>query len=427
MTEAFLHYLWQFQYFDKAGLTTSAGEPLTILRPGSRNPHAGPDFSNAQVRIGDLVWTGTVELHIQASTWNAHKHGTDPAYENVILHVVWENDKPVIRADGSPMPTLVLQSRADMQLWHRYRKFVHQPVPIPCFSLLSSVPPVIINDMFTRAVHQRLETRAVAVLQTLERNAGNWEETCYQWLSLSFGFHVNAEPFQQLSQVLPYGLVRKQGKQLPQVEALVLGMAGFLDRVSTDVYARELAAVFTLLQNKYHLHQKKMHASQWRFLRLRPANFPTVRLSQWAALLHRHSSLFSKITETSVLTDMHNLFQVEQSAYWRTHYRFGKPATRVPSLGKASIDTLLINAVIPVLVAYGKQQGEQVYVDRALEWLQGLPPEKNAITRQWKTADVHLPSALECQGSIELTHQYCRKRRCLECGIGFSILKPASP
>jgi Protein of unknown function (DUF2851) len=384
VTESFLHYIWQLQYFQKADLKTSSGEMLHVLSPGSRNSDAGPDFSGARIRIGDLEWRGSVEIHIRASGWNDHKHSSDEAYEKVILHVVWENDKPIFRTDGTPMPTLELKDRVDGVLWARYKDLYVSTDLIPCRNQWPSIPDIHKFATLDKTLMLRLEAKAKSVTELLTRSNNNWEQTCYQLLCKNFGFTLNAEPMLRLAQIVPHNMILKHINKPLQVEALLFGAAGFLEQAPDDEYTLLLKREYDLLRRKYSLEGRQMNQSQWKFLRLRPSNFPTVRLAQLAALLAIEQHLFSKILGATNCQCILELLEIEQSEYWRSHYRFGTPAKNsVPPLGSSSIQNIIINTVVPMLVAYGKIHDECSYVELATDLLHHLPAEDNKITRQW--------------------------------------------
>jgi hypothetical protein len=424
VTESFLHYLWQFQYFAKDDLKISGGEKLQIFQPGLRNAHSGPDFENAKIKIGKLEWRGCVEIHIKASGWNDHHHSTDKAYEKVVLHVVWDNDKPIHRTDGSTMPTLELKNRVELSLWNRYKKLFTSVDSIPCSRSWPQIADVIKLSMLDKTVVQRLESKSAAVKTLLTKNNHDWEETCYQLLCKNFGFKVNAEPFLHLAEVLPYRILRKHLGNPLQVESLLFGQAGFLEKIKEDEYTKLLKREYAFLSRKYSLESRQINEVQWRFLRLRPANFPTVRLAQVAALLTSQQNLFSGILENESSRSLTSLLEVEQSSYWQQHYRPGKKSkTNIPPLGKSSIQNIIINTIAPLLTAYGMLHDEQRYVDRAVALLQHVPAENNKITREWSGLGFHVTSAFDSQGLIELYNNFCMKRRCLECTVGFQIIK----
>lgn len=425
MSEAFLHYLWQFQYFNKHELRTTTDEPVQIFHPGFRNSHSGPDFHNARMKIGEMEWIGSAEIHIQSSGWMDHRHDSDPAYDNVVLHIVWDNDMPIRRRDGSLLPTIELKDRVEQKFFSNYQRLVNSPETIPCAPYLPQIHEIILVSALERAVVDRLETKSEKILEILQRNHGDWQETLYQILSGSFGFKVNAEPFQQLSRLLPYKVLRKHGDKLLQVEALLFGQAGFLDDEGDDEYYMLLRREYNVLRRKYSLSDRRLNRSQWKFLRLRPANFPTIRLAELAALLFYRPSLFSQLLEAQTYEDMCVLFTVEHSHYWKTHYTFFKEAREpVSFMGSASIATVIINTVVPLLVAYGKSKDDERYTERALAILQHTPSESNHIVSQWKNMGIKSKTAFDTQGIIELNNSYCARRRCLDCEIGMSLINP---
>ncbi len=424
MTEAFLHYIWQLQYFNKRDLCTAHGDDIHVFHPGNRNTNAGPDFSDARIKIGALEWRGSVEIHIRASNWIDHQHSTDRAYEQVVLHVVWENDKPIVRSDGTHIPTLELKNRLEPGIWERFKTLYTSAEPIPCAHGWASVPEIQKLSMLDRTLTQRLHTKAVQVQQLLTKNTNDWEQTCYQLLCKNFGFSVNAEPMLRLAEVVPYTTVLKHIDKQVQVEALLFGAGGFLDANHTDEYFMLLKREYDILQRKYSLADRQMHVSQWKFLRLRPANFPTVRLAQLAALLCTVRNLFSKILETTSYKEACSLLAAGQSAYWHTHYQFGVLSkTAIPSLGQSSIENIVINTLVPLLTAYGKLHDEQLYTDRAITWLQQSKAENNRIVRQWNALNYSVKTAFDSQALIELYKNFCMKRRCLECAVGSYLIK----
>ena len=425
MHESFLYYIWQFQYFDKEDLKTTAGEKIQIFKPGILNTDSGPDFSNSKIKIGDLEWAGTVEIHTKASAWEDHHHDSDKAYDNVVLHVVWQNDKPVFRADKTVMPTLELQSLVAESLILEYKKLVNNPASIPCEKTFPVVDELVKLSMLDKALMQRLESKATQVNQLLLHNQNDWEEITYQLLARNFGFKVNYDPFFQLSQAVPFKILLKHSDNLLQLESLLFGQAGFLDHALSEEYMKLLQREYQLLSKKYTIANLQLNKSIWKYLRLRPANFPTLRIAQFSALFYERKNLFSQIIETENLQDLKSIFHVTPSEYWHHHYRFGhKTARSLAGLGDSSIDNLIINTIVPMLVAYGKNKDEQVFIDRAVSFLQQTPPESNKIVKSWDELGLTTTSAFDSQGLIELNNNFCLKRKCLSCAIGSSILKP---
>lgn len=388
--------------------------------------HAGPDFEQARVRIGTIEWIGSVEIHIDASGWTDHRHEQDAAYNNVVLHVVWRNNKPALRKDGTTLPTLELQERVDDALILRYKKLAGNPEEIPCAPSLSAVSGIVVLSMLDKALAERLQRKVGAVFDLLKRNHNHWEETCYQLLARNFGFKVNADSFLQLAQGLPYKVLLKHADAAASIEALLFGQSGFLDEeVANDDYIHLLKREYTVLSHKFSLHDRKLNKAQWKFLRLRPANFPTIRLAQFAALLLNQKNIVSKILEAETYQELRQLFAARQSPYWRQHYQPGKIVREeIPWLGDMSIDNIIINTVIPILAAYGKLRDDQVYTDRAIAILQTVSSESNSIVNRWQALGIKTTTAFDSQACIELFTNFCSKHRCLDCNIGASLLKP---
>jgi len=405
MHESFLHYIWQFQYFDKKDLATTQGETLQIIRPGLHNTNAGPDFSDAKVRIGLMSWAGNVEIHIKSSEWEAHRHHLDRAYDSVVLHVVWSDDKPVKLEDGSLLPTVVLKGKIDQQLLTRYRKLMGTSFEIPCARQFVQVPNIIRLSMVDRVLVERLEEKSQTVIELLGYNNNDWDETAYQLLAKNFGFKVNSQPFFQLSKGIPYKYLVRHGDNPKQVEAMLFGQAGFLDEPSGDSNHKLLRREYKMLAAKYTLGETRLKASQWKFLRLRPANFPTVRLKQFCVLICNRKNLFSKMIELDNYADAYRLFEAGD-------------------LGDSSIDNIIINTVAPLLVAYGRRQGDTSFIERAQKILESTAAENNRILRSWAALGLDVKNAFDSQALIQLFNSYCIPRHCLDCAIGASLLKP---
>jgi hypothetical protein len=423
MQEDFLHFIWQFQYFNRQQLLTSSSETLHILSPGLPNGHAGPDFNQARIRIGTLEWAGQVEIHIQASEWEAHHHQHDSAYDNVILHVVWHNDKPVYRKDGTLIPTLELKERVNLQLIGRYNYLRANKDIVPCASLFSSVPDIHKVQALDKALMQRLQHKATAVQELLTINGQDWEETTYQWLARNMGFKLNADAFLQLAKAVPLKLLQKHRDNLLQMEALLFGQAGFLEEESTDAYIKMLQLEYKFLSHKYQIAGSKLSMGQWKFAKLRPVNFPTLRIAHLAALLQVHQNLFSLFIHTDQLQQFADFLAVPVSSYWQHHYTFEKETKSTGHLGKESIANLVINTAVPILACYAGQKDKYAYIDKAISLLESLPAEDNYITRLWK--ELHLPvkNAFDAQASIELYNHFCIPVKCLSCPIGGFLIK----
>ncbi|RFZ89885.1 DUF2851 family protein [Mucilaginibacter conchicola] len=424
-TEDFLHYVWQFRLFNRINLRTTEGEELEIQSVGLHNKNAGADFQNARIRIGDTTWAGNAELHLSSSDWQKHGHTTDGAYDNVILHVVYNDDLPLFRADGKRVPTLELKDRIPAELHYRYHNLVfgNQSI-IPCEGSIATVDSITMQNWLTRILVERLEKRSQTVIAALQQNRGDWEETFYQFLAANFGFKVNALPFELMAKSLPQNILAKHKNNAIQIEALIFGQAGFLDGEMEDAYPKALQTEYNFLRKKYTLSPIENHL--WKFLRMRPQNFPTVRLAQFAALVYQSNHLLSKVLEIKDIKEMRELFSnIRVNEYWETHYRFDKESkASSKSLGAASIDTLILNTVVLFLFSYGKHLQLQYYVSRALKMLENIPAEHNNITDDFVNLGLKINSAFDSQALLELKNSYCSYKKCLQCGVGIKILKP---
>lgn len=422
MKENFLHYLWRMKRFDLADLRTTQGESITIQNFGTHNHHAGPDFLNAKIQIGETLWAGNVEMHLDASEWLAHKHQDDAAYNNVILHVVMDEDQPIFRASGERIPCLEIKKRVPLKLVNVYQKLLHNEHWIPCQHHFFAVKELTKNLWLDRLLVERLEQKTEVIEQTLDKNNGNWEETFYQFLAQNFGVKVNAEPFAAVANSLPLLTLAKHKNNAFQLEALLFGQSGLLEKDFADDYPNRLKKEYDFLKKKHSL--TPIEGVSWRFLRMRPANFPTIRIAQFAMLIHQSVHLFSKILEVEKVKQIHDLFKVELSDYWLTHYVFDKESkARSKRLGKNAIQLLVINTIVPFLFLYGKRKADATFKDRALQLLEEVAPEKNSTIEHWKTLGMNPESAYQTQALLQLKNEYCSAQRCLECGIGGAILK----
>lgn len=422
MKEQFIHYTWKTRNFNPAELTTTNGEPLEIVYPGDYNTNSGPDFFNAKIKIGEQIWSGNVEIHIKASDWEKHRHQYDEAYNNVILHVVCNADKEIKNQAGKLIPALDLHSRIDKLQYIRFLRLYTSKESIPCVKRIHEVQPILITGMLSRLLVERLERKVALLKQELELNKGDWEETFYRHIARQFGMKVNAEPFQWLAAAVPYRILSKSRNNLLLTEALLFGQSGLLPEKKGDSYTNTLIREYTHLQNLHGIRPLPSHT--WKFMRLRPNNFPTIRIAQLAGLFFRQEKLFRTCMECQHPEQLKSIFDIQVSAYWENHYLFGKISKRsVKKIGAQAVDTLMINTVVPFMFLSGQMKGDQEMMDRAILFLETLPPENNSIIRNWESFGVGPVSAAESQALIELTGNYCEKKNCLQCAIGCSLMK----
>jgi hypothetical protein len=422
INEELLQYVWKTKLFNQLNLVTIGGDNIEIIKQGELNTHAGPDFSNAKIKIGNHTWAGNIELHVKSSDWFLHQHEKDAAYQNIILHVVYEHDREVISSIGIDVPTLVLKPHIADSLIQNYQTIKNSKNWIPCENELKRVPSFIINSTLEKHLIARLERKSLQIRDSLILNKKNWEETFYEQLAKNFGFNLNAVPFELLAKNTPIKILAKHKTNKLQLEALLFGQAGFLNKQHTDSYARDLQNEYSFLKNKYQLTGIDLHL--WKFLRLRPVNFPSVRLSQFAALIYHSSHLFSKILETTNLKSLQKLFDVSASDYWDTHYVFDSPSGNTKKkLGISAINTIIINTIVPFLFEYGKQHIDEAKCELALKLLEELKPEKNSIINHWIAGGINPSNALQTQGLLQLKNEHCDRKLCLNCAIGHYLLK----
>ncbi len=420
--EEFLQYIWENRLFTIENLKTTNGEQLEIINVGKRNTDSGPDFFNAKIKIDDTIWVGNIELHKNSGDWTKHNHHNDKAYNNVILHVVENNDQSIARSNLEEIPTLILGYPNYLKM--NYQNLLDAKTWIACENQFYKIDPIILQLGFNRLMIERLEDKTDDILTRLQQNSNDWNTTFYQTLARMFGFKVNSLPFELLAKSLPLEILAKHKSSLFQLEALLFGNSGLLnDHLLGDDYFIKLRNEYSFLYKKYQL--KGIESHLWKFMRLRPGNFPTIRISQLAALIHRSHGLFSRIIEIENLNELKELFKVQASEYWKTHFSFNKPSARdsVKELGETSVNMLIINVVIPFLFVYGEKQNKVYLKNRALDFLEKLPPEENSIVEKWGKLGVNSRSAFESQAILQLKNKYCERKKCLNCQIGVKLLK----
>ena len=420
MNEDFLHYLWKHKKFNLLNLRTAQDVPVEILKTGQHNQLAGPDFFNAYLRIDGQKWAGNVELHHKASEWYAHGHERDPGYDNVILHVVWENDMPIFGKDNTLLPTLILKNHIDPSLIKGYKKLFDHPHTgfNNCEQDFGNVPLHIIQNWLERLYLERLERKVAQIDSLLRESHNDWEAILFKMLARSFGTKINGDAFMAMADQLPFKVLRKIANTPGSLEAVFLGIAGLMPQDAQGSSEREIVEwkkEYEFLTSKYDLKRSPFNVQ---FFRLRPVNFPTIRLSQLAALYQRENQLFAKLIKMDTLAGFYKLLAVNASGYWDTHYNFGKAQPkRVKKLSRGFIDLLLINTIIPVIFAYNKSRNNTDQ-ERILQLISQIKTEKNKITDKFHTMHTMPKNALISQGLLQLKNEYCDKNRCLKCRVG---------
>lgn len=418
MNEFTLAYLWKNQQFSHENLKLVGGETLAILARGQENIHAGADFQQAKVRINALLWVGAIEIHVKSSDWFVHKHQQDPSYENVILHVVWEYDEAIVYQNGQHIPCFCLQDFIDS-------KNIPSPkeTTFACAHFFNEVPNVIKSQMLASCYVERLNEKIAHIETLFEQTNHHWEETSYQALAKSFGFSLNAEPMIRLAQSLPLSTVLRYRDRPNGIEAAMFGLAGLLEEPIKDEYQWELRREFIHLKKKHTWPETFLSLADWKLLRLRPSNFPAIRLAQFAEIVRSNCSLISLLLEINELKTLYQLFEIPLNEYWSKHYNFGKTCpTHHTRLGKYAFESICINTLIPLLCCYAQKRGNMAYRDKAMRWIEQIHAENNQFTRLYTQESFTLKHAGESQGCLHLHNHYCEKKRCQSCQIGQYIL-----
>lgn len=424
MKEEFLHWVWLNRLFTSGSLCDSEEGPIEVTDPGQYNRDSGPDFFNTRLLIGDTTWAGNTEIHINASDWYRHGHHTDHAYDNVILHLVNNIDTDVFTASGRRLMTVKLEF--DPVFWENYIDFTNNPSLLACSGLIDRADGMTVSHWLYMMAIERLERKSEEIREVLVKTGNDWEETLYRLVSRCYGFRVNNGPFEMLASRLSLKIIRKHSDNLLQVESLLYGTAGLLDETLfreavTDRYYLALLREFRVLKTKYSI--QPIDGWMWKFHRLRPANFPTVRLSQLAAMLVHSNGLFSRILECGSISSLATLLSVTASEYWGNHYLFGRDVPHHSrNAGRQSVELLIINAVAPLLYVYGKTKNQKERCDDAIELLESIPPENNSVVSDFIEAGLKPESALASQALVELRTLWCRYHRCLDCMIGSSLI-----
>jgi hypothetical protein len=424
MKEEFLHYLWKYSLYDSNRLFDTDGNKIIVIHPGEYNRDSGPDFFNARISIAGTLWAGNVEIHSKSSHFDNHGHHINPAFNNVILHVVAENDKKVFNTKGEELLTTELAY--DTSLYEKYLNLVYNPYIIACQDDIKKLDNIFFRHWLNSLVIERFQSKSEFILKILSETGNDWEETFYRLLTRYFGFSVNTEPFEMLATALPYRIIRKHADNRFQIEALLFGTAGMLDEglfreAVSDEYYTNLIKEFRILSAKYSL--QPIHGWLWKFSRLRPANFPTVRISQLSALLSASGGFFSRVLEATDTVQLNKFFAQTASHYWDDHYVFGKRSRKISkSTGSQAANIFLINAVIPLIFVYGHYRDHQDICERAIGFLENIQSEENSIMVEWQKTGIIAESAFHSQALIQLRNSYCRKRRCLDCRIGSKLI-----
>ncbi len=423
--ERLIHYIWKHRFFPQGTLFTTAGEAFTIIDPGIHNTHAGPDFFNAKIRIGNQIWAGNVEIHTMASDWYKHGHHKDEAYNSVILHLVENNDwEGTITQSGRIIPQYIIHIPDKIR--ENYNYLFHAEREIPCLERISEISEIYLTDWKNALTAERMEYKNRQITDILRQNKGDWEDAFYILLSRSFGFGINSDVFERLAKSLPLKYIQKHQDNILQVEALLFGQAGLLeDNEIPCEYYQCLRKEFGFLRKKFDI--QPLDGFLFKKLRIRPHNFPHVKIAQLAAILCQNDLFFSKILAVKDTREYFRFFTPDTSEYWLTHYHFKSSSGRKEKkLGLDALHILLINTVVPILFAYGKKKKQPGLTEYSLHLLESIPEEKNSIVSLFQKAGVPVKNAADSQALIQLKRNYCERKECLFCRIGHKLLaKPA--
>ncbi len=419
--EDFLYYLWQYKLFDVDNLKDHQGQKITILQSGQRNTFGGPDFFNAKIKIGDQVWAGNVEIHVNASDWYKHLHHRDPFYDNVILHVVWNKDADIFDKHKVIIPCIELSRLTNTSILNNYRDLMYgKSVFISCETHIKEVDELVLEHWKERLFIDRLESKSVFIENLWKNNKGDWEETLYMLLAKNFGLNVNGEAFFHLAKTIPWTIIKKERDELASLEALFFGQTDLLKNSEKGSYQHELSDKYDFLKHKYQLPDDIVLVQ---FGRLRPSNFPTIRLAQFAALLCSIKSLFSQLINLEKIDDFYELFRVKVSEFWLNHYTFRKETSFLDKkLTKNFIDLLVINSLVPLKFVYLKQIGQENN-EALFELMQQIKPEKNKLVQSFKEIGLASTDAMYSQSLIQLKQFFCEQKRCLDCELGNFLIR----
>ncbi|MDH6357683.1 DUF2851 family protein [Parabacteroides sp. PF5-9] len=422
--ERLLHYVWKYKLYPSQELTTTLGIPFTVIDPGLPNTDAGPDFFNAKIKINDTIWAGCIEIHENASDWYRHHHDINKAYDSVILHVTGHDDSEVYRTNGEQIPQAVLPVSETIR--RNIEWLLHQDKPIPCLSVIKEIDSFYLSGWLDALRSERLERKMQDIFHLLEQYSDDWNEVFYIILTRNFGFGVNSDAFEWLARSLPLRCILKQRNSHSQVEALLFGQAGLLEDEENCYYYRLLQREYRFLRKKFNL--TPLEQSLFKNLRIRPGNFPHVKIAQLATILMQHDTLFSALLEASTPREIKDYFRVHPSDYWKRHYHFKNfSPENEKKISENMLNILLINTVIPMFFSWGRKKNRPEYCDRAIRLLESIPPERNSIITTFTQAGISVHNAGDTQALIQLKREYCEKKKCLYCRIGFRFLKRCIP
>lgn len=419
--EDFLHYIWLHKRIDVTHLQTTKGEKIEIIHFGSYLQQTGPDFFNAQLIIDNQKWAGNVEIHVKSSDWYLHSHENDANYDSVILHVVWEHDTEIYRKDNSEIPVLELKNYISKFEIEKYYDLTTSKSWIFCENEIANVNEIVLANWQERLFFERLENKAVPFKKLVKENHSDWEATLFCMLAKNFGLNVNGQSFFDLAKSIPFSIIKKESFEVENLEALFFGKGEMLDNDKQDTYLIDLQKRWKFLSHKYQLEDS--HITPIQFFKLRPDNFPTIRLAQLAMLYHTKQTLFIELILADTKEEIYAIFNNATSTYWESHYNFDSQSKKKSKkISKPFIDLIIINTIIPLKFLYAKANGKE-NIEDLIALIQTLQPEKNVIIDKFASFKIKSKSAFETQSLLQLKNGYCYQKKCLQCAIGLTLLK----
>ncbi|WP_405565636.1 DUF2851 family protein [Polaribacter sp. Asnod6-C07] len=422
MNEDFLYYVWQYKLFSSTSLSTSDGLKIHIKKAGTHNKNEGPDFLNAHIELDNQLWVGNVEMHLKSSDWYLHKHEEDVNYDAVILHVVWDYDADIFMKNNKALPTLELKNVVENNILLNYKSLIYQKQNwIPCENQIDLVDGFLVDNWLERLYFERLEQKSTFIKELLNASNYDFEAVLFQLIAKNFGLKINGDAFLQLAKSIDFSVVRKVRFDENKLTALFFGQAGFLEDEIEDSYDKELKKEYEYLKHKHQL--KPISKNTFQFFRMRPQNFPTIRIAQLAALFFTHQNLFSRLMSISKNEDFYEVFNFGIQEFWQTHYTFEKSSKKSSKkLTKAFIDLILINTILPLKFVYLNNRNEFLN-DDFLKLIKQIKPEKNSVISKFSDLKIGVKNAMDSQALLTLKNNYCTKKRCLQCAIGNTLLR----
>lgn len=422
MNEALLHTIWKYKLLGQTNFIGTKNETIELVSIGEHNQDSGPDFFNSKIYVDKLLLVGNVEIHIKTSDWLKHKHQFDKAYDNLVLHVVYEHDVELPQNVNNHVSVLELKQYIKPSLLEQYERIQLSKQAIPCGQSIANVPDIIWKPWMDRLAITRIESKTEYIEHLFQHSQQNYEDALYLLLCRNFGFKINNEAFELLGKTVPYSILKKYSNNSLQIEALLFGAAGFLDELFSDPYPKLLQNEFEFLKHKHHLVSIKKE--QWKFSKTRPVNFPTIRIAQFAHLISKQQSLYHLLETKPTVKILKEFFEVETHEYWKSHFKFDITSDiSVKNLGESAFNSIIINTIVPFVFFMAQHSSQDSLTGYGLDLLSQLPAEVNTKTKEYLVLGVKTENALESQAQIHLYDLFCSKKACLHCNVAEFLLK----